>query len=150
MREQVVPNGDRLGALEVRVTRHDPARMALCLPAKSLDQGNNLDCELAGCCSAVQTEVERDLVVARPARVQRSPGGRYLCQPALDRRVDVLIGVEKIEGAGIELLADAAKSTLDRGQLRGGEDAGGGEPARVRDAAGDVKGVELEISVERR
>jgi hypothetical protein len=148
--EEVVPDGDRLRALQVRIARHDPAGVALCLRAKSLDHGSNLDCELPGRCSAVEAEVQRDLVVARPARVQRGSGGCDLGQPPFDGGVNVLIGVEEREGAGIELLADAAKATLDRGQLRGGEDAGGSEPARMRDAAGDVKEVQLVVGVEGR
>ena len=145
-----MPDGDRLRTLQVRIARHDPAGVALCLRAKSLDHGSNLDCELPGRCSAVEAEVQRDLVVARPARVQRSPGGRYLCQSALDRRVDVLIGIEEDEGAGIELFVDAPQTLCDRCQLRGREDAGRSEPARVRDAAGDVKGVKLVVGVEGR
>ena len=82
--------------------------------------------------------------------MQRSPGGRYLCQPALDRGVNVLVGIEKIEGAGIELFVDPPEPSLDGGQLRGREDAGRSEPSRVRDAAGDVKGVQLVVGVEGR
>jgi hypothetical protein len=82
--------------------------------------------------------------------MQRSAGRRDLGQPSLDRRMDVLVGFEERERPGIELLADAPEPPLDRGQLRGGDDAGSGEAARMGDAAGDVKGVELVIGVEGR
>jgi hypothetical protein len=82
--------------------------------------------------------------------MQRSAGRGDRGQPALDCGVDVLVGVEKIKGAGIELFADAPQPSFDGGQLCGGDDARGRETARMRDAAGDVKGVKLEIGVERR
>jgi hypothetical protein len=82
--------------------------------------------------------------------VQRTPRGRYLCQPPLDRGVNVLVGIEECEGAGSELFVDAPQTSRDRCQLRGGDDSGGSQPSRVRDAAGDVKGVQLVVGVEGR
>jgi hypothetical protein len=55
--------------------------------------------------------------------------------------VDVLVGVDEHELVFIELAFDTAEPSLDRGQLRRGEQLGGGEAARVSDAAGDIKGV---------
>jgi hypothetical protein len=63
--------------------------------------------------------------------------------------VDVLVGVEERECAGIQLFADTPQSALDGCQLRGGDDTGGRQTARVRDAARDVEGVKLEVSVKR-
>ncbi len=143
-------DSDGLRVLKVRITGHRPAGVAVRLPAKGFHNSGDLGRELAGRGSAVETEVERDLVVARPARVQRSPGGCDLGQPPFDRRVDVLVRVEERECARIELLADPAQTSLDGGQLSAGNDARGGKPASVSDAAGDVKGVELVVGVERR
>jgi hypothetical protein len=64
--------------------------------------------------------------------------------------VDVLIRVEEREGAGIELLADPAQTSLNRGQLRARDDPGDGEATRVSEAAGDVKRVELVVRVKGR
>jgi hypothetical protein len=82
--------------------------------------------------------------------MQRGAGGRDLGEPALDCGVDVLIRVEELEGTCIELFADTSQPPLDRSQLCGGDDAGGSEAARVRDAARDVEGVQLEVGVKRR
>ena len=148
--EEVVPQSDRLCTLKVGVTGHDPAGVAVGLRAKSLDYCRDLGRQLAGGRTAVEAEVKRDLVVARPARVQCGTSRSNLGQPPLDRRVDVLVRVEKRKLAGLKLFVDAAQSSLDGCQLCGRDDAGRGEPARVRDAAGDVKRVELEIRIERR
>ena len=69
--------------------------------------------------------------------------------PALDRGVDVLVRVEEIQVARVDLAPDPPEATLDRGQLRCGQDAGCGQAARVGEAARDVKRVELEIGLER-
>jgi hypothetical protein len=82
--------------------------------------------------------------------VQGGTGRRDLGQPPLDRGVNVLVGIEECEGAGIELFVDAPQTSPDRCQLRGGDDSGGSQPSCVGDATGDVKGVELVIGVEGR
>jgi hypothetical protein len=87
------------------------------LCADCFDQRSNLSGELAGRRTAIKAEVEGDLVVARPACMQGGPSWRDLREPPLDRRVDVLVGVEERERAGIKLFADAAQSSLDGGQL---------------------------------
>jgi hypothetical protein len=123
--------------------------VAVGLTAKCLDCGSDLGRQLAGGGAAVETEVQRDLVVARPASVQRGAGRRDLGEPALDRGVDVLVGIDESKGSRVQLLADTAQPSLDGGQLPGGDDPGGSKPARVRDAARDVKGIKLVVGVER-
>jgi hypothetical protein len=63
--------------------------------------------------------------------------------------VNVLVRVGQLELAALQLALDAAKATFYRGQLPTTDDSGGGEPPRVRDAAGDVVGVELEVDLQR-
>ena len=82
--------------------------------------------------------------------MQHRPGRRDLRQTPLDRRVDVLVRFAELEVAAVQLSLDAAETSLDRRELRLRDDAGCGEPASVRDAAGDVEGVKLEIRLERR
>lgn len=142
-------NSDGLRALKVCVTRHNPPGVAVGLPAEGLDDRCDLGHQLAGGGAAVETEVQRDLVVARPARVQRGAGRRDFGEPALDRRVDVLVGVLESEGSRVQLSADAAQPSFDGGQLPGGDDPGGCKAASMGEAAGDVKGIELVIGVER-
>jgi hypothetical protein len=122
MGQEVVANRDRLRALKVGVTGHHPAGVAVRLPAKGIHNSSDLGRELAGGGSAVETEVQRDLVVARPTRVEGGAGGRDLGEPALDGDVNVLVGVEEVEGACVELFANPAQTPFDRGQLRSGDD----------------------------
>jgi len=82
--------------------------------------------------------------------VQSGAGGRDLGQPALDRRVDVLVGLAEFELAFVELALDAAKAALDQREARPGKQARREQTACVRDAAGDVKRVQLEVRLQRR
>src|SRR5450759_2046588 len=100
--------------------------------------------------AAVKPKIQRDLVVARPARVQGGAGRCELRQPALDCRVDVFVGLLEIELTGVELAFDPPEAALDRDQLRSGQQARRGQPARVRNAPGDVEWIELEVDLERR
>jgi hypothetical protein len=100
--------------------------------------------------AAVEPQVQRDLVVPRATCVQGGAGRRDFGQPPLDGRVDVLVGLFEIELTGVELAPDPPETSLDRGQLRFGQKAGRGQPARVRDAPGDVERIELEVDLERR
>jgi hypothetical protein len=148
--KQVVADGDRLRALEVRVPRHHPVGVPIRLSAKRLNEHGDLGGQLAGGGAAVEAEIQGDLVVARPACMQRSPRRRDLGQAPLDRGVNVFVGVEKLEGAGVELFADSPQAPLDCAQLRRRDDVRGRQPACVRDAARNVKGVQLEVGVQRR
>src|SRR5579859_5857989 len=139
----------RLGPLQVRVARHRPVRMpGRRTGERGHHQRDGLD---AGCRRgpAVEAEVEHDLVVARPAGMERRTRRRDLGQPALDHGVNVLIGVDEIEIARVELALDAPQSTLDRGKLGGLDDPGRGQATGVGDAAGDVIRIEIEVDLER-
>ena len=64
VREQVVADGHRLGALEMGVAGHHPTGVIGGFRRQSLhDCGHGVDL-LAGSGAAVEAEVERDLVVA--------------------------------------------------------------------------------------
>ena len=82
--------------------------------------------------------------------MQRGAGRRELRQPPLDGRVDVFVRLFEIELTGVELALDLAQAALDGGELRSGQQARRGQPARVRDASGDVERVELEVDLQRR
>ena len=82
--------------------------------------------------------------------MQSGAGGGDLGQPALDRGVDVLVGLAELELTFVQLALDAAKAALDQREARPGEKTRGGKPTRVGDAAGDVERIQLEISLQRR
>src|SRR2546423_2215 len=93
------------------------------LRGKGFDHRCELGHQLARSRPAVKAQVKRDLIVARAAGMQRSSRGRDLCQPPLHSCVNVLIRVEELELACVELSLHASKSTLDGAQLCGGDDA---------------------------
>jgi len=64
-------------------------RRRLC--GEHIDQPGKACDRLSRRVAAVQPQVERDLVVARPARVKGRSGGRDLGETALDGGVDVLV-----------------------------------------------------------
>ncbi len=121
MGKQVMADCDRLRALKVGVSRHHPACMPAGLGGESVDHPCDRRHELGCRDTAVQAEVERDLVVARAAGVQGGAGRRDLGEPALDSRVDVLVRVEEDEFTLVQLALDPAKATLDRGESRPGQ-----------------------------
>ena len=81
--------------------------------------------------------------------MKRRAGGRYLGQAPLDRGVNVLVGLAELELAVVELALYPAKAALDRGQSRLRDKACLGQPTRVREAAGDVERIKLEIRLQR-
>ena len=57
-------DGDGLGALQMRVSRHQPRGVRRGLDRKRVDQGAQQSDSLLRHVAAVQPEVERDLIVA--------------------------------------------------------------------------------------
>src|SRR5947209_16328282 len=105
--------------------------------------------ELRGGPAAVEPKVEGDLVIAGAARMQVGAGGCQLSQAALDRRVDVFVSVSELECATVQLALDLPKPALDGGQPRFRQQACTRERAGVREAAGDVDRVKLEVGFQR-
>jgi hypothetical protein len=64
--------------------------------------------------------------------------------------VDVLVGLAELELAVVQLALDAAKATLDQREARPGQKARREKPARMRNAAGDIERVQLEVRLQRR
>jgi len=111
-------------------------RRRLC--GQHIDQPGKACDRLSRRVATVQPQVERDLVVARPARVKGRAGGRDLREPALYGGVDVLVCCLELEVTGVELAPDPAQAALDGGQPRRRKQARGFEPTGVRDAPLDV------------
>ena len=146
--QQMVADSHRLRALEVRIAGHHPSRVRSSLAGQGVDRlGDRRDQHRRGG-TAVESKVKRDLVVARTAGVQGGAGRRELGQPALDRRVDVLVGLLEIELTGVELPFDPPETALDRGQPGLRQKARRREPARVGDAPRDIERIELEIDLQ--
>ena len=150
MGEQVMPRGDRLGPLEVRVPGHGEPSVAPGDGRQRLDRGRQLLGDRRSRSPAVESEVESDLVIARPSGVE--PGGALgvqLGRPPLDRGVNVLVGVGEDEPATLDLPPDLDQGPLQAGELGLAEKARLDQAAGVGDAAGDVVGRQLEVDLQR-
>ncbi len=87
----------------------------------------------------VEAQVERDLVVAAPARVQLRPGrARDLGDASFDRGVDVLVGRHEHERAVSELILDAVERGDDHPAFVVGQQTDPGEHLHVRARTGQV------------
>jgi hypothetical protein len=75
---------------------------------------------------------------------------RDLREPPLDGGVDVFVRVRERESARVQLPLDAPQPALDRLELRGLQDSGGGQAPGVGDAARDVKRIQLEVDLQGR
>jgi hypothetical protein len=91
-----------------------------------------------------------DLVVARAGGVQAaSRRADDLGQAPLHDRVDVLVGVEQLDLARLELLLDAVKAAEQRVAVALGDDVARREHARVRAGLLDVVGREPVVEADR-
>ena len=138
-REQMVTEGDRLCALEVREPRH--RRFSLALGAVEDGRGERVDRSepfLAGS-RDVEPKGCRHLIVARAARVDLAAN---LAEQPLDRRVDVLVLVARRRNA---LLRDPLEGDVDLVELRVGEDTGAAQPFCVDAGALAVVGKQLGV-----
>jgi hypothetical protein len=98
---------DGLRALQVGVSGHQPSGVRGRFRGEGVDEPGEQRDGLFRRVAAVQPKVEGDLIVARPACVQDSAGGRDFRQPALDRGVDVFVGSGELELALVKLALDA-------------------------------------------
>src|SRR5438046_9717549 len=91
MREQMVPHGDGLRALEVRVPRHRGGRVGLREVEERALEPEDLLLDGGDRLPQVQALVERHLIVPAPGRVDlRAERAEDLREADLNIRVDVL------------------------------------------------------------
>ena len=95
---------DRLGDLQVREPRHDHVGPGLRLAQQRVDQRPQPRDRGVGLVAHPHPEVERHLVVARPARMQPSGGGAdQHFQTGFDIHMDVLQSGRKLECPALDL-----------------------------------------------
>ena len=112
--QQVVPEGDGLGHLQVGEARHDGAGV----PFGQIEQGTLQVCEqgddLVGGVAQPEADVGGDLVVAGAGGVQALAGiAHQFGEALLDVEVYVLEVERPFEAAGGDLLTNGCKTTLD-------------------------------------
>ena len=142
VREKEVRDEDRLRAAQVRVGRHQRVAGALGAGRQDLHERDDRLLHRRHAALQVQPQIDRDLLVARPAGVQPAAGvADARDQLALDERVHVLVVLGR--GRVEERLVAAVRQhllepRLDRGRIRWTEHAGARERLRPRQAAAHV------------
>jgi hypothetical protein len=122
--EQVMAEGDGLGRLQVGEARHDGVGMRLGLARKRSLEGGECGLEGIERVAHVHAKVERNLVVARAARVQAAAGrANDLGQPALDVEVNVLELFGEGEAPGLDLCLNLVQAAHDLPGIGLGDDA---------------------------
>jgi hypothetical protein len=136
-----MPNGYRLGSLEMCVPRHRQLRVRLCLDGQSLNQPRQLVTEAAAGPSAVEAEVQGYLVVSGAAGVQTGARLRKeLAETALNGCVDVLVRLTEDEAAVTDLFGHLSQSPLGVLELLLAQEARGVKGPGVSDRPGHVVG----------
>ena len=103
-----------LGALQVRVARQPPVAVRFRELQEPRHQRGDEFPRALGARPDVQREIRRHLVVSGACRVQLAPHRPgQLRDAALDRHVDVLVGVLERELAGLELAGDGVQALLE-------------------------------------
>ena len=139
MRQKEVGNQHRLGASQVCVGRHDGVTGGRGSPRERSDQADDLFLYFEETSPHIQPEIERDLFVARAARVQTfSDLADPLHQLPFDKRVYVLIGTGQGLGSSTAVLPNLGQSAPNRRRLFGRQNAGSGECLDPGQAALDV------------
>lgn len=144
--EEVVAEGDGLGALEVGVAGHGVGGVAFGEVAHDADEvaqgGRGVVAEGADC-HAVD---EGDLVVAGACGVEAAGGlADLFAEEGFDVGMDVFEFGAPLDFAAAELFADVFESADDGVGVGGGDDALVSEHAGVGDGAGDIEFPEVAI-----
>ena len=148
--QKMVGKKDGLGALEVRVARHDRGAVALGEADEfALEALEFLSEGIAGFAQP-ESEIEGDLVVAAPRGVElRAGGADALGQLRFDVHVDILEVHLELEASLLDLGEDLAQAGFDFFKFLRGENASGLQRAGVGDASRDVMPVKLPIDRDR-
>ena len=140
----------RLGPLPVGVPRQEGVDVALGLAQQRLGEGAQEASLGRRALAQVQQHVGDDLVVAAAGGVQAPARvAHQLCEPPLDRRVDVLVPLAEGEVPARQLVLDAREAGRDGVGVLAGDDPLCGQHARVRPRGRQVLGPEAAVDVER-
>ena len=135
----MMPEGDRLGRLQMREARHDRCRVRLGLADERQLQRRQRFVEAVEALTHVQPEVGRHLVVARARRVQ-APGrsADHFLEPAFDVHVHVFEGAREHHLAARDLRGDLIEAFDDRLRIGLVDDARVRQHGRMRPRGADV------------
>ncbi len=140
---------DRLRPLPVRVRRQQHVLLRRRPIGEPRDERRRLAQQRGPLVAHVQPQIERDLVVARPGRMEpRSDRPDALAELALDGHVHVFFAVREDEGAGGGLVVQLAKGVAKGARVGYRDDARVREHRDVRRAADEVFAGEGPVVIE--
>ena len=149
--QPVVRDENRLRAAQVGVGRHQGVARPLGLVEARRDEAHHQPLDGGDAPPDVEPQVERHLLVARPARVQAlacvADAGDQL---ALDERVHVLVVAFDERGVRDRLVEQALQRAADDPRLFGPQHARVGEGLGPREAAHDIVFEQPPVEAERR
>ena len=148
--EQVVPEQNRLRALQMRVARHDRCDMRLRLRHQ---RGLQIVDRRQRRCDRILQEkpnVRDDLIVAAARCVQsRADRADLFGQAPLDRHVDVFVADRRDERPLVEFFLDITQPAHDPVAVLRADDSGRREHPRMRDARTDVVRIQADVEADR-
>ena len=150
IRKHMVAEQHGLGMLQMRIARHHRAEMLLRLGKKHATQRDVALHERRKQLLRIKAQIERNLVVARPARMQ--PGARRADigrQRRLYGHVDVLIVRVECERPVVHAPLDGRKPPVDRRRILGGNYALRRKHAGVGARSGDIVRIHMLIRLKR-
>src|SRR3989442_7851137 len=150
MREEVVSEGHRLCALEVRIARHQRVDLLACTLDQSAREIEDRGIELIERVDGEEPEVQGDLIVPAPARMQL-PGdlAHQIPEAMLDDRVHILEVARPGEALLIHLFDDTVEPFDDSLCFGRRENPLPAEHPRVREAAANVVTEDAMVELER-
>ena len=141
----------RLGRAEMRERRHQRVARRRGLRGQCVDDARHRALQQRNAAAQIQAQIQRHLLVARPARVQTAAGvAEALDQQPLDEAVDVLVRAVDECRIGSPLVEHGGERVFDLTRFVRRQHAGLRQRARPRHAAGHIVFEEAAIETERR
>ena len=135
VREQKVRDQNGLGGSKVRERRHQGVGGGHSLACEGGDAGFHAPLQRLNAAAQVESQIDRDLLVARPAGVKATARvAQALDEQPLDETVDVLVRPVNEAGVGAPSLENVGENGFDLARLIGREHTGLCEHTRPRDA----------------
>ena len=147
--EEVMPEGNRLGALQMREARHHGVGMFGGLRRQRHLQGMQLAVDVVDGVAHPEAEIRRHLVVAGAGGVQPSGGlADQLGEARFHVHVDVFQRARKFEAALRDFRRDKVQARDDLRGVLARNDALIGQHAGMRPGAGDVLGRQRLVKID--
>src|SRR5262249_48923109 len=142
---------NRLRALQMSIPGHGGVEVAPRDPNQRCAQDPDQFIDVLDFVAQIETQVERDLVVARARGMELAPGlSDFRDEASLDSQVDVFVGGDKAKLPRFYFLLDLAKTALNRARLGAPNQANARQHAGMGYGTKDVVPIEAAVERQRR